>query len=412
VVRIGIVYPLSGTIARIVMRDSPEFFADYLINDAGGIKSLGGAKVELVWGDCQASPDLALSEAERLITQENVHMLIGSWWSSLTYATQEAAERYKVPLYNTDSSSPTLLERNYKYFFHGYPTDDMYGMWMIDFLIDMLTEEGLIDRKLTIGMIVEAALFGQTSRTSWIKYIDKAKDEGKVDWEIIEDITFPAPVVDLTPEIIKMKSADPDIVFACPMAPADCVKFATAMIDQNWWPPIFMTMGAGFSMFDFEKIQEMQEASENFFARTTPGTTMGEILSKPVLKEVHDLWNDNFDYWDRACVSYRNQMYVIRAVLEEAGEITGGEVGELADFRDAIKEGFLRIDISAEESGTYGWKFEREPWTGQNTKNIIIIHQKLPDPEHESGRDWAFVWPVEHATKDWVVPDPRSRGFD
>src|SRR3546814_9982055 len=77
-VKIGVVYPLTGPYA-VAGEDCKRGMelASEQINAAGGIKSMHGAKNELIFGDSQYKPINAAIEAESLITQEKVIMEIG-----------------------------------------------------------------------------------------------------------------------------------------------------------------------------------------------------------------------------------------------------------------------------------------------------------------------------------------------
>ena len=61
------------------------------INAAGGIKSMGGAKLTLVEADSQGKPDVGISEITRLCQQDNVTAILGTYQSSVALpATQTA----------------------------------------------------------------------------------------------------------------------------------------------------------------------------------------------------------------------------------------------------------------------------------------------------------------------------------
>ena len=402
----GAVYPLSGAVTRRVIRDSIEFYFENEINAVGGIESLGGAKVTVVWGDSQAKADIAMAETERLITQEGCVMIFGGWWSSLTYAIQEVCQRYKVPNVCVSSSSPTLLERDYEYFFMAWPHDDYFAMKEVDFLIEELERQGISDKVKTVGVFVESALFGQTARSSWIKYIDKANDEGRVDWEIVMDITFPAPVTDVTSEVLKLKQADPDLVFMCPMAPADCVKVMTVMIEQDYYPPIAMTMDAGFAMWDFWQIEEMRKGCKFFYSRFGAGMLEDQIVVVPKLKSLYDEWNSEFDYWDNGAFAY----YVAAIVAKDALELAGQKDPGMEDFTEALKDALYELSIPQERIGLYGVDFDED--TGYNNLVEIIIGQNRDDPDNPGDVIWRTVWPYNLAVEESIIPDPRSRGLD
>src|SRR5262245_39830846 len=87
-VKIGVIVPLSGAWARqgqLVKMGAETAVAE--INAGGGIKALGGAKLELVALDAGDTPEKARNAAQRLIAQEpEVVGGMGAWLSSFTLA--------------------------------------------------------------------------------------------------------------------------------------------------------------------------------------------------------------------------------------------------------------------------------------------------------------------------------------
>src|SRR5215510_11711613 len=98
VVNIGVIQPLSGANAQfgINCRNGIEFVAD-AINAAGGIKALGGAKINLVVSDATSNPTTAPTVARRLITQNELTAVLGAFASSLTLAISEVTARADIP---------------------------------------------------------------------------------------------------------------------------------------------------------------------------------------------------------------------------------------------------------------------------------------------------------------------------
>src|SRR5437899_12250745 len=77
-IKVGVIHPVTGPLAEPgqACRLGAQMAAD-AINAAGGIKSLGGMKLELLLGDTQTKPDLGRLEAERGVNQ-GARMLMGS----------------------------------------------------------------------------------------------------------------------------------------------------------------------------------------------------------------------------------------------------------------------------------------------------------------------------------------------
>src|SRR6266567_286695 len=116
-INIGVVVPLSGANAQfgVNSRNGIELVADQ-INKAGGIKALGGVKIELVIADATSTPTTAATVAQRLLTQNRVTAILGAFVSSLTIAISEVTERRDVPLL-TMSFADQITGRGFKNIF-------------------------------------------------------------------------------------------------------------------------------------------------------------------------------------------------------------------------------------------------------------------------------------------------------
>src|SRR5262245_52983867 len=96
--KVGVVHPVTGPLAEPgqACRIGAQMAAD-AINAAGGIKSLGGRKLELLLGDTQTKPDVGRTEAERVVNQ-GAQMLMGSFDSGSTAALVPVAQQRRIPL--------------------------------------------------------------------------------------------------------------------------------------------------------------------------------------------------------------------------------------------------------------------------------------------------------------------------
>src|ERR1700759_4433270 len=116
---IGVIYPLSGSSAQIGV-DAQKAFetaADLINKDydfplplakGEGLPGLGGAKVPLVFADHQADPQKGRAEAERLITQEKVFAIIGTYQSAVAVTVSQICERYQIPFCTAANSATSL----------------------------------------------------------------------------------------------------------------------------------------------------------------------------------------------------------------------------------------------------------------------------------------------------------------
>src|SRR5262249_51914505 len=118
-VEIALVVPLSGPWARqgVLLGMGADMAIDD-INNSGGIKSLGGAKVKLVVLDTGDSAEKAKNAAQRLVAQNpDVIGGVGSWLSSFTLAVTGVTERAGLP-WVTLSYSDGVTGRGVRSVFH------------------------------------------------------------------------------------------------------------------------------------------------------------------------------------------------------------------------------------------------------------------------------------------------------
>ncbi len=140
-VKIGNIIPLSGPSASVgIQGKQAREMALEEINSSGGIKSLGGAKLELLFADSKSDPTTGVTEAERMINSEKVHLLTGCWNSAVTYPTTQVAERYGIPFIVPVSVRDTITERGFKYVFRIAAKDGWWAKDQFLFLDDMKKE--------------------------------------------------------------------------------------------------------------------------------------------------------------------------------------------------------------------------------------------------------------------------------
>src|SRR3954453_13563502 len=122
-VKIAMLVPLSGPWARQgILEQMGARMAIDDINNAGGIKSMGGAKLKLVEYDTQDSSEKAKDAAQRMLAQEpDLAGGFGCWLSSFTLAATEVTERAELP-WLTLSYSDLITGRGFRHVFQSSPT--------------------------------------------------------------------------------------------------------------------------------------------------------------------------------------------------------------------------------------------------------------------------------------------------
>ena len=235
-VRIGALWPLSGPIAK----DGNEHLrgaqiATEMINEAGGI--WGGTKIELVSGDA-VSPKAAMEEAERLISQEKVNIIMGTWSSSRSYTASAVAEKHKKIYWETAAFGNDIMERGYKYVFHIGGLASNFGELSAQYVNDETPKAlGKKPAEIKVAAIYEDSLFGTTTSKFFVK---KIKELG---FKVTLVQSYSAKAVDLSSVILKLKEANPDVVFQVSYF-NDTVLFQKQAKELNFNTKCFVTAGS------------------------------------------------------------------------------------------------------------------------------------------------------------------------
>ena len=130
--------PLSGPWARQgILEQMGARLAIDDVNNAGGIKSMGGAKLKLVEYDTQDSAEKAKDAAQRMVAQEpDLVGGFGCWLSTFTLAATEVTERAELP-WLTLSYSDLITGRGFKHVFQSSPTADRQAEELLPMMVEL-----------------------------------------------------------------------------------------------------------------------------------------------------------------------------------------------------------------------------------------------------------------------------------
>jgi branched-chain amino acid transport system substrate-binding protein len=245
---IGATYPLSGANAQIGV-DAQHAFntaVDIVNNDydldlplakGTGLPGLGGAKLRVVAADHQGDPQKGRAEAERLITQEKVAAIVGTYQSAVAVTVSETCERYEIPFLSADNSSPSLHRRGLKFYFRAAAHDEMFSTAMFDFF-DALKKKG--QKIETLSLFHEDTIFGTDSANAQLTL---ANDRG---YKVVANIKYRANSPSLTAEVQQLKAADADVLMPSSYT-TDSILLVKTMSELGYKPKSIVAQDAGFS---------------------------------------------------------------------------------------------------------------------------------------------------------------------
>ncbi|HXN40777.1 MAG TPA: ABC transporter substrate-binding protein [Myxococcaceae bacterium] len=387
-VKIGAIYPLTGAAASsgLEMRNALELAAELINNGAkglnlplsgsAGLPNLKGAKIRLVFGDHQSNPQVGATEAERLITQEKVVALIGCYSSNVTATASQVAERYKVPFLTAESSSATLTQRKFKWFFRTTPHDELFVQNFFEFLKALEKKKGIRPKR--IALMNENTLWG-TETTKLEERL--AQEQG---YDIVEKVIYPAKSTQLTSEVQRLKAAKPDLLLQSSYL-GDAVLSIKSYQELGLLPQAILANDAGFN--DSEFLKTLGKAANSILSREVWALDL--TSRNPLIKQVNDIFLKRFksNFNGNTARSFTG-LYTLADAINRAASTQP----------EAIRKALAETNIAADKliMPWGGIKFDA---TGQNTLGSGIIVQA------QDGK-YVTVWPFELASKDVIWPMP------
>jgi len=267
-VNIGVVQPLSGANAQfgINSRNGIQLVADE-INNAGGIKALGGAKINLIVADATSTPTTAGNVAQRLITQNEVTAILGAFASSLTIAISDVTERRDIPLL-TMSFADQITGRGFKNVFQVVAKASVIGKAQFDYTMAIAQAAGAkIDK---IAIMYEDTAYG-TAQANGLRAGAKAANV-----QLVMDDAYPLGITDTTPLINKLRASGAQAVFPVSYL-NDSLLIIRTMRQQKINIPA-IGGAAGYVIPDFEK--GLGEFSENVLSVNTSNYDLAPDLTE------------------------------------------------------------------------------------------------------------------------------------
>jgi len=203
--RMGMLVPFTGPLAQEGRQTYEGFqIALDMFNDRGG---LGGKKIEFVKGD-SVTPDSAIAEMERLITIEKLNVIAGGYSGSRVFAASEISEKYKKIYWVSTAAADDITARGFTYIFRYNAPTKKYGQIQVNFANDRIAPAlGKKPKDLKIAIINEDSLWGTPVSKS------EVEEATKLGFKIVVKESYSNKTVDLSPLIMKLRAAQPDVVF-------------------------------------------------------------------------------------------------------------------------------------------------------------------------------------------------------
>lgn len=389
VVRIGAIYPLSGSLAPTgqALRQAVEL-AQEIVNQeydlnlplaqSAGLPGLGGARIEVVFADHAGDPEQGATEAQRLIEEEKVVALLGAYNSSVTATASQMAEAAGIPFLNATSTSPALTERGYKWFFRTTADDAIFAHNFFEFLQEVDQRQGLGTRD--VAIVYENTLWG-----TGVSQMEKtyAKQFG---FNVVADVPYASEADSVEAEVqTLLKTGNPIVMQASYLS--DAVLYMRTYKEMGFQPTALLAMDAGFISPGF--VEAVGSDGDYILSREVWALDLGD--QKPLIQQVDTLYFERYgSHMDGSSARAFTGLLVLADAINRAGSTDP----------EAIRQALLATDLSGEQliMPWDGIRFDAA--TGQNTLARGIIVQMRDGVYHT-------VWPWDMASEELVWPMPE-----
>jgi branched-chain amino acid transport system substrate-binding protein len=242
-INIGVIQPLSGANAQsgVNCRNGIELVADE-INAAGGIKALGGAKINLIVSDSTSNPTIAPSVAQRLIAQNDLSAVLGAYVSSLTLAISEVTARADVP-FLTMAFADEITGRGLESVFQVTAKASVLGRAQVNYTLAIAVAAGSKIEK--IAIMYEDSAYGVAQSRG----LRRAAKDANID--VVMDQPYPLGINDAAPLIDKLRASGAQAAFPLSYL-NDSLFIIRSMRQQHISVPV-IGGAAGYIIPDFEK---------------------------------------------------------------------------------------------------------------------------------------------------------------
>ena len=383
-VAIGLLYPLSGANAQIgvdaqhaygtaaeIINKNYDF--DLPMAKGEGLSGLGGAKIRLVFADHQSDPQKGRAETERLITQEKVSAVIGTYQSAVAVTVSQICERYQIPFISADNSSPSLHRRGLKFYFRAAPHDEMYSAAMFDFF-DALKKKGT--RIETLALFHEDTIFGTDSGNAQLKL---ASERG---YKIVADIKYRSNSPSLSAEVQQLKAANADVLMPSSYT-TDGILLVKTMAELGYKPNAIVAQDAGFS--EKALYDAVGDKLEGVISR---GTFSLDLATKrPMVGKLNAMFKEKSGKDFNDLTSRQFMGLIVMADAINRAKSTDGE---------KIREALATTDIAGEQT-IMPWKRIKFDDMGQNNDADPVLLQYV-------GGKFVTIFPPQAAIAEPMWP--------
>ena len=251
-VKLGVLHPVSGALSYSGQQGRlGAMIAIDEINAAGGIKALGGAKIEAVLGDAQSTPEGGNAEVEKM-NSAGVAAIVGGYASSICLTASQTAARYDLPYVVDVGVADNIVTRGLKNTFRFGPGFGVIAKTALDNLVTINDQAGKPAK--TVMIVHEDSLFG----SGLAKLLNAQLPERG--FQVLETIPHPTPTRDFNNVVLKIKAQNPDLVIPANYYNEYVLLARTMQQQRVRQKGVYSVLGGAASSYKF--VKEFPEAAQ------------------------------------------------------------------------------------------------------------------------------------------------------
>lgn len=380
VVRLGFPSSLTGPFSPWIL--SAKRAIDLVVeevNAAGGIKSLGGAKLEVLYADTQSDLSVHQREVEKMITVNKVPFLI-SGASALEMIGSAVSEKHNALMIGFGTTDETT-NRGYKYFFREIERASDSARGCIEFLAHVGRQSG--KRFKNVGILHSDDAYGALTGRTW-----EAEVKKKPEWTLVERIAYSPKLVDATDHVSRLMGQDVEVLLQATALDAGIVvRRAMKTVDFNPQADLHSLGAPSVTSF----LQTLGRDGDHVLYGSGFAPSMIATMPKSV-QDFSARFNKRYGLGvDHNASSAATIVGIYVDALERAKSTDPDKV------RDAIEKTDLKIGDSPHILSDV--KFDS---AHNNLGATTKIHQA-------ANREFRTVWPDRFKVADVVWPAPKWR---
>ena len=339
-IKVGLNAPMTGDIPKV--GEGTKYAAEMWLADvekAGGLE-VGGTKypVEVILEDNESKAESAVKANTKLITQDDVLIIIGPQSSKQAIPAGDVANNYETPMISPWSTNPDTTG-NRPYVFRGCFLDPFQGPVLANFI----TEE--------FGFKKAAVLYDVAS-----DYPKGLAEFFKIAWEkthgegsVVAYESFTTKDADFSSQLTKIIRSGAEVLFT-PQYYNEVALIVQQAKDLGWKGPIVGSDSWGSA----ETVELCGEACYGQFF----STHYAAAGAKGATKEFIDRYKEKYGYVpdDVAALTW-DALRLAQAAIEGSGKITG----KIKEDRKAVRDALAKIKNFEGITGNMTFTEEGDP---------------------------------------------------